>query len=75
MTTSSAFATYVPINGLNHPVFATDLAAGVAAVARAIGVRQAGDLVRVLDENAPVHHRNRTARSHLSGWRLRERHP
>jgi hypothetical protein len=35
-----------------HPVFETDLAAGVAAVARAIGLRQARDLAFVFGEGA-----------------------
>jgi hypothetical protein len=47
-----ARTSFVPINGMEHPVFATDLSAGVAAVARAIGVRQAGDLAYVFDEKA-----------------------
>jgi hypothetical protein len=33
-----------------HAVFNTDLGAGVTAIARAIGVRQAGDLMHVLDD-------------------------
>lgn len=36
---------------LSHPVFQADLAAGVAAVARAIGVRQAQDMLRVAEQD------------------------
>jgi hypothetical protein len=49
------WGTGVPSRAVNgHPVFQTDLAAGVVAVARAIGLRQARDLAYVLG-HAPDH--------------------